>query len=161
MPFDVLQIANEMLILFLIFRSSLISEGIQSLGLSPKKGCQFTKVQVNNYEIVVKFFHVSHNLTWYSEIVQRFTRISKVCSTYELTKQFMEISVKNSAINLKKNTLQNSQSLTVNSLFKFSVQGSELVPFLGKVKIRSEIKLPLVASQVFFLMIARQTQNMK
>ena len=25
-----------------------------------------TIVQVNNYEIVVNFFHISHNLTWYS-----------------------------------------------------------------------------------------------
>ena len=64
---------------------------------------QLSRVQVNNYEIVVKFFHIS--LTWYSEIVQRFTRISKFCSTYELTKQFMEICVKNCAINLKKNNL--------------------------------------------------------
>ena len=62
-------------------------------------------IQLNNYEIVVKIFHISHNLTWYSEIVQRFTRISKFCSTYELTKQFMEICVKNCAINLKKNNL--------------------------------------------------------
>ena len=62
-------------------------------------------IQVNNHEIVVKFFHISHNLTWYSEIVQRFTRISKFCSTYELTKQFMEICVKNCAIDLKKNNL--------------------------------------------------------
>ena len=50
-------------------------------------------LQVNNYEIVVKIFHISQNLTWYSEIVQRFTRISKFCSNYELTKQFMEICV--------------------------------------------------------------------
>ena len=62
-------------------------------------------IQVNNYKIVEKIFHISHNLTWYSEIVQRFTRISKVCSTYELTKHFIEISVKNCAINLKKNNL--------------------------------------------------------
>ena len=46
-------------------------------------------VQVNNYEIVVNFFHISHNLTWYSAIVHKFTRIYPVCSTYELTKQFM------------------------------------------------------------------------
>ena len=62
-------------------------------------------LQVNNYEIVIKFFHISHDLTWYSEIAQRFTRISKFCSTYEVTKQFMEICVKNCAINLKKNNL--------------------------------------------------------
>ena len=31
-------------------------------------------LQVNNYEIVVNFFHISHNLTWYSAIVH-FTRI--------------------------------------------------------------------------------------
>ena len=47
------------------------------------------KVQVNNYEIVVKFFHISHKLTWYSAIVHEFTRIYQVCSTYDLTKQFM------------------------------------------------------------------------
>ena len=46
-------------------------------------------IQVNNYEIVVNFFHISHNLTWYSVIVRKFTRIYPVCSTYELTKQFM------------------------------------------------------------------------
>ena len=41
-------------------------------------------VQINNYEIVVNFFHISHNLTWYSAIVHRFTRIYPVCLTYEL-----------------------------------------------------------------------------
>ena len=46
-------------------------------------------IQVNNYEIVVNFFHISHNLTWYSAIVHKFTTIYTVCSTYELTKQFM------------------------------------------------------------------------
>ena len=46
-------------------------------------------IQVNNYEIVVNFFHISHNLTRYSAIVHKFTRIYLVCSTYELTKQFM------------------------------------------------------------------------
>ena len=34
-----------------------------------------------------------------------FTRISKVCSTYELTEQFMEICAKNCTIDLKKNNL--------------------------------------------------------
>ena len=47
------------------------------------------KFQVNNYEIVVNFLHISHNLTWYSAIVHKFTRIYPVCSTYELTKQFV------------------------------------------------------------------------
>ena len=46
-------------------------------------------VQVNNYEIVVTFFHIIHNLTWYSTIVHKFTRIYPFCSTYELKKQFM------------------------------------------------------------------------
>ena len=32
-------------------------------------------IQVNNYEIVVNFFHISHTLTWYSAIVHRFVRI--------------------------------------------------------------------------------------
>jgi hypothetical protein len=46
-------------------------------------------LQVNGYEIVENFFHISHNLTWYSAIVHKVTRIYPVCSTYELTKQFM------------------------------------------------------------------------
>ena len=46
-------------------------------------------VQVNNYEITVNFFHISHNYGWYSAIVHKFTRIYPVCSNYELTKQFM------------------------------------------------------------------------
>ena len=46
-------------------------------------------VQVNNYEIIINFFHVSHNLTWYSAIVHKFTRIYQVCSTYELTKKIV------------------------------------------------------------------------
>ena len=29
---------------------------------------EFNLLQVNNYEIVVKNFHISHNLTWYSAI---------------------------------------------------------------------------------------------
>ena len=31
-------------------------------------------VQVDNYEIVVKSFRISHNLTWYSAIVHKFTK---------------------------------------------------------------------------------------
>ena len=42
-------------------------------------------LQVNNYEIVVKCFGISHNLTWYSVIVYKFTRIYQVCSTHEMT----------------------------------------------------------------------------
>ena len=38
-------------------------------------------LQVNKYEIVINFFHYSHNLTWYSAIVHKFTRIYPVCST--------------------------------------------------------------------------------
>ena len=49
----------------------------------------FTLLQVHNYEIIVKFFDISHNLTWYSAIVHKFTKIYLFCSTYELTKQFM------------------------------------------------------------------------
>ena len=37
-----------------------------------------TYVQVNNYEIFVNFFHISHNLTWYSAIVHKITRIYPV-----------------------------------------------------------------------------------
>ena len=54
-----------------------------------------TDLQVNDYEIVVNILHISHNLTWYSAIVQKFTIIYPVCSTFELTKQFMKICVKN------------------------------------------------------------------
>ena len=50
---------------------------------------EWTLVQVNKYEIVVKIFHISHNLTWSSAIVHKFTRIYQVFSTYELTKQIM------------------------------------------------------------------------
>ena len=65
-------------------------------------------ILVNNY-----FFHISHKLTRYSAIVHKFIRIYQnlpeftqfvrefVCSTYELTNQFMKIC----AINLKKNNL--------------------------------------------------------
>ena len=73
--------------------------------INPKYNDWFCQIlQGNNYEIVVKIFHISHNLTWYSEIVHIFIRISKVCSTYELTKQFMEICVKNCAIDSKRLT---------------------------------------------------------
>ena len=57
-----------------------------------KRGSDHTNykdLQVNNYEIVIKFFDLSHNLTWYSTIVHKNTRFYQVCSTYELTKQFM------------------------------------------------------------------------
>ena len=47
------------------------------------------QLQVNNHEIVIKKFQILHNLTWYSAIVHKFTRIYQVSSTYELTKQFM------------------------------------------------------------------------
>ena len=46
-------------------------------------------LQVNNYEIVINFFHISHKLKWYSRIVHKFTRIYPFCSTYELAKQYM------------------------------------------------------------------------
>ena len=46
-----------------------------------------TILQVNNCEFVVNFFHISHNLTWYSAIAHEFIRIYPVCSTYQLTKQ--------------------------------------------------------------------------
>ena len=57
--------------------------------LGKLKLLSYYEVQVNNYEIVVKIFHISHNLTWYSAIVHKFTRIYPVCSTYDVTKQFM------------------------------------------------------------------------
>ena len=40
-------------------------------------GCtdwQMVQLQVNNFEIVVNFFHISYNMTWYSEIVRKFTQ---------------------------------------------------------------------------------------
>ena len=43
-----------------------------------------TCIQVNNYEIVVIFFHISHNLTGYSAIVHLFTKNYPVCWTYVL-----------------------------------------------------------------------------
>ena len=48
----------------------------------------FYILQVNNYEIIVIFFHTSHNLTD-SLIALKFTRIFPVLSTYELAKQFV------------------------------------------------------------------------
>ena len=62
-------------------------------------------LQVDNYEIIVNFFQSSHDLTWYSAIVHKSTRIYPVCSTYELAKQFMWICVKNCAIDLKQKNL--------------------------------------------------------
>ena len=53
-----------------------------------KKEAKTSPIQVNHYEIVVKFAHINHNLT-YLAIVHKFTRIYPFCSTYELTKQFM------------------------------------------------------------------------
>ena len=32
-------------------------------------------LQVNNYEIVLKFFHISHNLKWNSAIIHKYIRI--------------------------------------------------------------------------------------
>ena len=46
-------------------------------------------LHVNTYEIVLNFFHISRNLTWYSATAYEFTRIHPVCLTCELTKQFM------------------------------------------------------------------------
>ena len=34
-------------------------------------------IKVNNYEIVMNFFYIRHNLTWYSAIVHKFTRITQ------------------------------------------------------------------------------------
>ena len=51
---------------------------------------KYRSIQVNFYKIAVSFFYKSHALTCYcSAIVHKFTRIYPVCSTYELTKQFM------------------------------------------------------------------------
>ena len=64
--------------------------------------CVFSNLRVNYYEIVVNFFFISV-ITCHD--IQHLSRIYPVCSTYELTKQFMEICVKNCAIDLKKNNL--------------------------------------------------------
>ena len=42
----------------------------------------FKVIQVNNYEVVLNFFHIRHNLTWYSTIVHKFARIYPVCSIH-------------------------------------------------------------------------------
>ena len=63
---------------------------------------KFNSLQVNNYEIVGKFFLISHNLTWYSEIVHKFTRIYPVCLTYIWT-------VKTIRVNLCKKLRNRSQ----------------------------------------------------
>jgi hypothetical protein len=54
---------------------------------------KITLLQVHNYEIVVNFIHISHNLRWYSEVVHKFTIFYPVCSTFELIKQFIEQSI--------------------------------------------------------------------
>ena len=69
--------------------------------------------------MVINFFHISHNLTWYSAIVHKFTRIYPVCSTYELTKQFMQICVKRCTIDLKKNNLYSQLFLTAGKTCQF------------------------------------------
>ena len=76
----------SLLSIFRSTRSSSSKKKYVTLGLD---GESLFLIQVNNYEIVVNIFHISHNLTWYSAIVHKFTRIYPVCSTYELTKQFM------------------------------------------------------------------------
>ena len=53
--------------------------GASSSTQRTKNVTTFFPLQVNNYEIVIKNFHISHNLAWYSVIVHKFTRISKVC----------------------------------------------------------------------------------
>ena len=62
-------------------------------------------LQVNDYKIVVNFFHISNNLTWYLAIVHEFTRIYPVCWTYELKETIHVNLCKNCAIDLKKNNL--------------------------------------------------------
>ena len=62
---------------------------------------KYRPIQVNIYKIAISFFHKSHELTCYcSAIVHKFTRIYPVWSTYELTKQFMQICVKRCKIGL-------------------------------------------------------------
>ena len=38
-------------------------------------------IQANDYEIVVEFFNISHDLKWHSAIVHKFTKIYPVCSS--------------------------------------------------------------------------------
>ena len=57
-------------------------------------------------------------------IVHKFTRIYPVCSTYELTKQFVQICVKNCTTDLKKNNLYKSLDRTP---LNFSILGTSLL----------------------------------
>ena len=61
------------------------STGFQAIFLIRKSWKSWKHlVQVNDYETaLIFFFHISHNLTWYSAIVHKFTRVYPVCSTYE------------------------------------------------------------------------------
>ena len=61
----------------------------------------------------------------------RFTRIYPVCSTYELTKQFMKICVKNCPIDLKKNNLYTRLSTPP---FSMNTPYSD-VPFAYRVRL--------------------------
>ena len=47
-------------------------------------------IQINSYKMVVNFFHISHNLTWYSALsisLPKYTQFVN-CSTCELTRQY-------------------------------------------------------------------------
>ena len=54
-----------------------------------------------------------------------FARISKVCSFYELTKQFMEVCVKNCAIDLKKNNLYIDENFGSDSMMLDGIESLE------------------------------------
>ena len=103
------------------FRSKIRKRVLMPSGFLSKNG---GVVQVNNYKIIVRFYYISHNLTRYSVIVHKFTRIYPVCSTYELTKQFVQICVKNCTTDLKKNNLYKSLDRTP---LNFSILGTSLL----------------------------------
>ena len=59
-------------------------------------------VQVNGYEIVENFFHISHILTWYSAIVHKFTSLFNLWTDKTI---HVNLYKKNGATDLKKNYL--------------------------------------------------------
>ena len=63
--------------------TKLISYVLWSIHLAFLLWKQAKYLQVNDYEIIIKFFHISHDVTWYSAIVHKFTIIHPVCSTYK------------------------------------------------------------------------------
>ena len=97
-------------------------------------------VQVNNYEIVVKNFHTSHNLTWYSAIVHKFSNLPSLFNlwtdkTINVKKIAQSISTRITCIFPNFSILlinSNSQRLLIPSrlvlCFSAKADGSGIVP---------------------------------